>query len=224
MELKMHHATKAKAEKLVAMLAAEYPALTLNEVAREDDAERLDHFTVTHADGETIYEGPKVPELADLLETCEDMDLDPETHSEEDEEELKVSGSVVPENYRRTYREVSSTGQSCGDWLAEQLAMDTLDAAGKFVVGDFDAILNNNEVDMTGKWASLPQSGQKGWIGRYRMNGRQVLEKAVLISGVYKDATASVHFPPTEWLQTMAAKHAKWLERETKAAKEAVGA
>ena len=77
---------------------------------------------------------------------------------------------------------------------------------------------------MTGKWASLPTSGQKGWIGRYRMNGRQVLEKAVLISGVYKDTTGTAHTPSEEWMATMTRKHEKWLERETKAAKEAVGA
>ena len=213
----LHHARLAKVTKLADILAAEYPGLSL--VANIGELDRVDLFLVTGVDeaGETVavYEGKEVPELADLLESAEDLGVDPEQGAGDGDDEPKASGSVVHEGYRAKYREVSSTKQSCGDWLAEQLAIDTM-ADGQFQVADFDAILSNNSVDRTGAWARLPQSGQKGWVGRWRMNGRQILEKVVALTGVYLDATGAKHEPEAGWLAGMRTKHAKWIEKQAK--------
>ena len=220
---KLHHATRAKAEKLSAILAAEYPVLSLQPTYNEDES-AITSWTVIatmpeEEEATTIYEGAKVPDLADVLDACDDAGIDPETEVEDDEP--KASGSVVPENYRRQYREASSNGQTCGDWLAERLVADTHSIDG-FRVDDFTAILSANGVDMTTKWAQLPMSGQKGWIGRYRMNGRQVLEKIVALSGVYIDHTGSKVAPHADWLEAMRGKHAKWIAKQEKAAKAAL--
>ena len=221
---KIHHATRAKAEKLSAILAAEYPVLSLHPTYNEDES-AIEGWTVIAAmpddeEATIIYEGAKVPDLADVLEACDDAGIDPETEVADDEEP-KASGSVVPENYRRQYREASSNGQTCGDWLAEILVGDTHGIDG-FRVDDFTAILSANGVDMTTKWAQLPMSGQKGWIGRYRMNGRQVLEKIVALRQTYIDAMGNEITPPTAWLLGMREKHSKWIAKQEKAAKAAL--
>lgn len=224
--ISMHHATRAKALKLATTLAAEYPRLTLTAIA--DDNDVCAGFRVVFAEDtdeeQEIYEGPKVPSLAVILDTCAEEDLDPSA-VDEDEDEPKASGSVVPEAYRAKYRAESSTGRCNGDWLAEQLAMDTLDHEGKLNVDDFVAVLLNNGINLTGKWAMLRFSGGRGWQGRFRMNGRQVLEKAVAKSGVYADTTGTRHVPDEDFLADMRTKHAKWLAKEAKreaAATEAV--
>lgn len=222
--VKIHHATRAKAEKLSAILAAEYPVLSLHPAYNEDETAVTTWVVIATMPDEdettTIYEGAKVPDLADVLEACDDAGIDPETEVADDEEP-KTSGSVVPENYRVQYRAASSNGQTCGDWLAERLVADTHGIEG-FRVDDFTAILNANGVDMSAKWAQLPMSGQKGWIGRYRMNGRQVLEKIVALVGFYIDHTGAKCLPHAEWLTSMRSKHSKWIAKQEKAAKAAL--
>ncbi len=223
-EIRLHHATRAKAEKLQAMLAAEYPALTLLALVGDAavDGWRVEYLRGTDEEAE-VYEGPKVPDLADLLATCEDGGYDPEAKPEgADEDEEKLSGSVVPEHYRAQYREMSSNGQTCGDWLAEWLVNETHTLDG-FNVEEFTAILSANEVDMTMPWAKLPESGQKGWVGRYRMNGRQTLEKIVALLGVVKDARGGTHEVPAADLAKLRTKHEKWIAKQEKAAKAALG-
>jgi hypothetical protein len=225
-DIQMHHATRAKAQKLADMLAAEYGKLTLSVVTDANDV--LTGWAVIYAaDGDiedpvTIYEGPKVPSLAVLLDTCAEEGLDPTV---EEEEEPSAPGSVVPEKYRAEYRLNSSTGRSNGDWLAEQLANDTLDAKGNLVMDDFIAVLERNAGPLTGKWAALRFGGGRGWQGRFRMNGRQVLEKLVTKAQAYVDATGQTLTPSADWLADMATKHGKWLAKEAKreaAATEAV--
>lgn len=231
-EIQMHHATRAKAAKLHDMLAAEYPALTLIAVAGDE----IDHETHTHSlqgfkvtaavavdrTGDdmqdetdiTIYEGEKVPSLAMILDTCAEEDIDPV--GDEDEDDARPSGSVVPESYRTAYRTASTTGRSNGDWLAERLAADTLNADGVLIIDDFVAILSANGVDMTGKWAQMRFTQSRGWQGRFRMNGRQVLEKMVAKAGVYIDHTGTEITPHGDWLDITRGKHAKWLAKEAK--------
>lgn len=233
--IRMHHATRAKATKLAATLLAEYPKLTLEVI----DGDDIDHevytnecggFVVTHDGGEEVYSGDKVPELAEILDTAIEMSLELESYEEEEE---KPSGSVVPEEYRIQYKEKSSNGQTCGDWLAEFLVGQTHNAQG-FNVEDFTAILNANGVDMTAKWAKLPESGQPGWTGRYRMNGRQVLERLVAERGWINGMVDRFVVPEPD-MAILRAKHAKHLakldramakaaEAATKAAAEATAA
>jgi len=218
---KIHHATRAKAEKLASILAAEYPVLSLHP-AYDDECTLVTGWLViatmpNDEDTTTIYEGAKVPDLADLLDACEEADIDPETEIDGEDDEPKASGSVVPENYRAQYRAASSNGQTCGDWLAERLVADTHGIDG-FNVEDFPAILSANGVDMSSKWAQLPYSGQKGWIGRYRMNGRQVLEKIVALTGIYMDNMGAKCTPHADWLEITRGKHAKWIAKQEKSA------
>lgn len=217
-EVKMHHATRAKAGKLAAMLAAEYPALSLDVSTSSDDEgnETLEFFVVLHNEDFHVYDSPKVPNLADILDHCADAGVDPTDTGEEDEdEEFARGGSVVPEKYRTAYILASSNGQTCGDWLAETLTALTHGAKG-FVVAEFAAILDANAVDQTKKWASLPTSGQAGWVGRWRMNGRQALEKVVALTGVLHTQNGPIQ-APEEALEVLRAKHAKWLAKQAKA-------
>lgn len=222
-EVTMHGNTRKAADRLASLLEAEYPALRLVPQApeNEDGKFRLVAWSVLHmgdatdeAEGTEVYHGDKLPSVAELLDACEDEGLDPEYTSEEEEPE--ASGSVVADEYRRLYKEASSNGQTCGDWLAERLVDDTHGADG-FNPEDFTQILSNNGVDLSAKWAKLPYSGQKGWVGRYRMNGRQVLEKVIALRGIYVDGIGTEVTPPLGWLADTRAKHAKWLEKERKA-------
>tara|TARA_B100001179_G_scaffold223739_1_gene201644 strand:+ start:10176 stop:10919 length:744 start_codon:yes stop_codon:yes gene_type:complete len=217
----MHHATRAKMDKLVALLAAEYPALHITPAA--DEIGKLTHFETTHttpeSDEETehtvvVLTTKKVPELADIFAACEDANLDPEAGADEPDD--KPTSSIVPETYRRMYRENSSTGRSNGDWLAERLAVDCLNADGKLVIEDFTTILEKNGVDMSGKWAQARHNPENGGSGRYRMNGRQVLEKVLAKSGIYIGHDGSEHQPDAEFLADIRTKHAKWLAKEAK--------
>ena len=214
--IKIHHATRAKAERLTDMLQAEYPALSLRHELNEDASRVTGWMVVATADDTetTIYEGDKLPDIADLLDACDEHGIDPEAGAEE---ERKPSGTVVAEHYRTQYREASSNKQTCGDWLAERLVADTHGPEG-FMVDDFTNILNANGVDMSAKWAQLPYSGQKGWIGRYRMNGRQVLEKTVALTGVYRDHQGNEVEPEAGFLAAMRTKHAKWIAKQEKLA------
>jgi hypothetical protein len=211
---KVHHATRAKADKLAAMLAAEYPAISLGAEYTEDET-AVTGYWANHvaADGtiEGLYEGDKVPDIATLLDACEDAGLDPE----EGAEEPKVSGSVVPETYRKRYQSASSNGQTCGDWLAEFLVSET-HTGGVFSHEAFTELLVSNNVDMTKRWAQLPVSGQQGWVGRYRMNGRQVLEKIVAKQGFVLDASGTRYDVPEAAMSILRDKHAKWLAKEAK--------
>jgi len=212
---KIHHATRAKAERLASLLQAEYPALQLRATHNEDESQVVGWLVVATTEGEeqTIYEGDKLPEIADLLDACDEAGIDPEAGAEEE----KPSGSVVQDHYRIQYREASSNKQTCGDWLAERLVADTHGPNG-FMVDDLTAILSANGLDMSAKWAQLPYSGQKGWIGRYRMNGRQVLEKHVAMAGIYIDQTGARVKPHADWLAGMRTKHAKWIAKQEKLA------
>lgn len=223
-EVTMHHATRGKAAKLATTLAAEYGRLTLLPIVENDSAVGFRVvFDLGGDEEQEVYSGDKVPGLALVLDTCAEEGIDPTPI--EEEEESRVSGSVVPAKYRDEYRLASTTGRSNGDWLAEQLANDTLDSEGKLNLDDFVAVLERNGVALTGKWAALRFSGGRGWQGRFRMNGRQVLEKHVVKTGVYIDTTGGALKPSEAWMTDMGAKHVKWLAKEAKreaAATEAV--
>jgi len=204
-------------EKLQGILAAEYPALEVAPIGNEIG--KLDRFVTSWTDGADedrviVLTTKKVPEIADIFAACDDMDLDPEAL--EAEEEDRTSSSIVPEHFRKLYRENSSTGRSNGDWLAERLATDTLGAKDKFIVEYFTQVLENNGVDLSGKWAQARFNLANGGSGRYRMNGRQVMEKTVAKQGVYFDALQVEHEVPADFLATLRSKHAKWLEKEAK--------
>lgn len=227
-EIRMHHATRAKAAKLAALFEAEYPRLSLVAV----EGEETDHEIYTHELGgfevqvdedNVLLESEKVPELADVLDACAEQEIDP-TKDDEEEEEPEFSGSVVKEKYRAAYREASTNGQTCGDWLAERLVDDTTGGAGKLDIDELVAVFEANGVDLSAKWAVARHTGTRGWQGRFRMSGRIVLEKVVVLRGTYISTGGMVVEPPAVWLEAMEAKHEKWLRKERKAAAAALEA
>lgn len=164
-------------------IALEYPQVEVR--AAKEDGSRW----AVSCGGETI----KAPTLAEAWKKAlADSDFcdavrEAEKEAEAEEEERVVSSISVLRRYREVYAERGNPNH-CGDWIALQLE-------GQFVTSDpetgrpvfdheaFAAMLIENGVDMSGKWADLPNSGTRGWQGRYRMNGRQKLEVVVAKRG-----------------------------------------
>ena len=227
----VHHATRATALRLAQTLEVEYPRLALKPLFDTDtpDAESRVTGWLVIGNFEEVVEilrTVRVPHLADVLADCTDLGYDPEEPINEAEEEAeKASGNnIVKEKYRQRYAEVSSTGQSCGDWLAEWLALQTMQG-DKFQPDAFKMILDANDIDQSGAWGRLLESGQKGAVGRWRMNGRQILEKQVALVGYVKGPLSDPVFPPAEAVEILRARHAKWIAKEEKrilAAKQAI--
>lgn len=218
--LTIHHATKAKALRLQAAFEADYPALRLEPIVEGGVLVGWLFIHTGEVQEETdVLQVSKLPDLQDVLEACDEMDLDPELGFEEEEQ----PGSIVDEHYRVHYREVSSTKRSNGDWLAEWLADHTLASDLKLSFEALEAIFSANGLDLTAPWARAAETQSKGWQGRYRMNGRQVLERIVALNGFVKAADGTVHEVPAEDLAILRGKHAKWVAKQEKATKEAVG-
>ena len=211
---RVHHATVGKAIRLADMLAAEYPALSLE---GETDGLIVTEYRVI-AGGETIVSEAGVPDISDILDACEENGIDPEEapEAEADDEGERVPSSVVPAEYAQRYREASSTGTTCGDWLAEILV--ELTTVGKRLnVEILTAIFAANGLDMTAKWARLPLTGARGWQGRYRMNGRQVLERIVSERGYLVGPDGVRHEVPADAMAVLRVRHEKWLAKRAKA-------
>jgi len=190
-DARLHHATKTKADKQADTLAAEYPILSI-EPQYQDEIFVTGFQYIWGADTEgravvLTTQEPKVAELADILEACDEAGLDPEELDANFDEQ---GGSVVDVHYRNLYKEVSTNGQTCGDWLAEWLTTETASPDG-CNFEDLEAIFSANGLDLTAKWAMAKETGSRGWKGRYRMNGRQVLEKAVAKAGFVRNAQGS---------------------------------
>lgn len=118
-----------------------------------------------------------------------------------DEEQTSV---IVAPEYKQQYRERGNLNH-CGDWLAELLARECTVMVGKrerFSVETFQSIIRENKVDETGAWAKLPASGQPGWQGRYRMNGRQKLAVKIAQTGQLL-ISGSHAVVPRDWLEDM---------------------
>ena len=135
------------------------------------------------------------------------------------EEDGPKKVSPFAAKYQSAYR-AAGHPTHCGDWLAKELEGTFVGEAG-FDPDHFTLLLEANDVPMVGKWADLPTSGQKGWVGRYRANGRQKLEMRVIETGVlilpaYKGseeiilkATGKDGAEMRDWLISKAAKHHK---------------
>ncbi len=112
--------------------------------------------------------------------------------------------------YRELYEERGNPDH-CGDWLAKELEgrfRYEKDGEDRFDHEAFTEVLKENGVSLTGKWADLPNSGQHGWPGRYRMTGRLQLEIEVTNNGVLKIEGESIK-PPMDWINEMLEKHNK---------------
>lgn len=187
------------------MFSLEYPALEL--VQTDDDFvvqhEGDDIVAIEPAGGYIIQAGDFKELLADALETCQELEIDPTEGYDEDE----GVPTVVHPKYKRQYREAGHPDH-CGDWIASTLEFEFEDDDGNFDADDFTQFLILNGVEMTGKWASLPNSGQRGWKGRYRMNGRQKLEFQIAKTGKLFLRNVE-HTVPESVLAELRAKHPK---------------
>lgn len=216
--VKLHHTRKTKLLKLALAFEADYPALSMTAFYNDDESQIVkvvvSHTGIESGEEQSIgdFTVDEIPAIGDILEWADECGVDPEEGYEEDE----PSGSVVPESYRAAYKANEATiGQSCGDWLAVWLEGETASLNG-FDVDAFQAILDASEVDNNGKWASLPQSGQRGWVGRWRMNGRQQLEKVIARTGFLWDANGKRVEVPEAFLAEMQGKHVAYLNKLAK--------
>ena len=160
----------------------------------------------------TVDDGPLDHDnlLADILEAAEAEGIDAEAGLEEAEEEEAAARVVVAERYKQAYAERGNRNH-CGDWLAKTLDGQfdmSVDGVLRFDTDAFTTCLIENGVELVGKWAALPSSGQKGWVGRYRMNGRQRLEFQVAKNGVLTLRGDAIEVP-AEDLEELRRKHPK---------------
>lgn len=122
--------------------------------------------------------------------------------------EYALKKSVIEDAIKEAVKEYHNPNCN-SDWLAKELAgqFNYVDNGTiRFDHKAFTRVLVDNGVDLTGKWAGLPESGQRGWIVRYRMNGRHRLEIEVVRNGVLKLKGKELK-PPKAWLNEMQEKH-----------------
>lgn len=165
----------------------EYPAMTVG-----FDLESGFWVTTHHddIDVEIVTRSPDVPDLADVLELCEDKGLDPEIGVDDVE---APTGSVVKEEYKVRYR---PHGGTSGDWLAKQL--DTFkNKSGQLDIESFLDMCAANGVDISGAWAV---EGNRGWQGRARMTGRIKLAVQVALNNELVIGKTKIT-PPKSWVK-----------------------
>lgn len=187
----------------------EYPALVVS-FDTEGGAYALYHSSDDFQNPVHWFEEGQ-PELTDVLEVVEELELELGTVEYKE---------VVPQKYKILYAERGNPNH-CGDWLAlwlsEALTIEGIvegtTKTGKpskrkkksFDLDGFRALLDANGVDMSGKWA---HSQARGWQGRFRMNGRQLLEIRILEqNGVLFTAEGEQIQAPAQWLQDIAERH-----------------
>ena len=194
------------AAELEKMLRAEYPALRLANEGCE----------VRGPEDMVIYEGDTLPSLATLLEVCENLEIDP-TEGLEDEQPEVV---VVKAKYKIEYA-ARGNPDNCGDELAQLLDGMFVTQKGEdpeaFDWQVFESFLVLNGVDISGKWATLPSTGGRGWQGRYRMNGRQKLEQVIAERGTVILLDKREIKMSAETIETFRERHSRVLEKRAKA-------
>lgn len=192
------------------VVRTDYPGLRMLQV--EGDARVLDASEDNASSFYTVDAGPLDHDnlLADILEAAEAEGIDAEAGLEEADEEASAARVVVAERYKQAYAERGNRNH-CGDWLAKTLDGEfdmSVDGVLRFDTDAFTTCLIENGVEMVGKWAALPSSGQKGWVGRYRMNGRQRLEFQVAKRGILTLRGTDIEVP-AEDLAILRNKHPK---------------
>ena len=126
---------------------------------------------VAYKEGTPAADCPYLEESDDFARWNEDWDTAADEASAEETKEAKV-GSVVTNRYRAQYSEMGHPTH-CGDELAVLLNAICQNKAGTNLEM-FTAICAANGVDLT-----RYKSNSKGWQGRLRMTGRNLLSKKV---------------------------------------------
>jgi hypothetical protein len=179
---------------------AEHPGVRI----KQEDGDYV-AFDATDADYPMRHtEIARDPDYTDLFESITEW-LASGAGSEDadgDEDEPSEVHSVVPDKYKKLYRERGNPNH-CGDWLAEQLARLCRVMDGKKETTDLDrleAIANANGVAPE-RYGRLGIA-TNGWQGRFRMTVRNLLtprvaEKGFLFvpEGCGVDADANLQAP-----------------------------
>ena len=156
------------------------------EIAVAQSARNEDFFSIPEALRRTD-DAPSVTPTPAPATDASDADPRSDDAPETEDDDERGPRTVVKEAYRAEYRKRTKKGTHCNDYLAQMLE-DVFVDGKKFDTDTFTLCLAANNVPLVGKWAALPSSGQKGWQGRYRMNGRLQLERIVV-------ATARIVMP-----------------------------
>jgi len=114
----------------------------------------------------------KAAVLADALERCEELGIDPEAGYEEPED----TGQIVPSKYRTEYAEAGHP-DDCGDFLAEY--------SRGLALEEFIAMCAENGVVPTAKLNKAMDIQTRGWQGRVRMSMGLMLRKAIEMNGEF---------------------------------------
>lgn len=109
------------------------------------------------------------------------MEVDEERSEEGGEDggaaDVEVDKSVVKAEYRARYAEAGHPAH-CGDELAVLINQLCLPEKGEFDIARFETICKANEVDL-----SKYNRTNRGWQGRLRMTGRNILAGKVFANG-----------------------------------------
>lgn len=192
---------------LQARFAPEYPGI---EVA--EDQVTLGEIEMELEEGFDIDDA-----FASFLDMCTEAGVDPSGNGEEEEDE-EEHGSIVPDKYKEEYAARGDVNH-CGDWLALTLKghFEVKGETGRptFNSYAFADFLVANGVDMNGRWASLLHSDDPSAKGRFRMNGRQKLEKRLVETEVLVLGDNKIKVDP-EWLAAMRVRHPATKPKKTK--------
>lgn len=117
----------------------------------------------------------------------------------------KGTGSVVKDRYRAKYAEAGHPTH-CGDWLANTLN-EVVQNKGGTNLDLFEDICNLNGVSLE----KLNRTS-RGWQGRFRMTGRNMLARKVYANGgklILPDTMGGEKQAPSEWMSAQKFKLAK---------------
>lgn len=158
--------------------------------------------------GDCPYNSEDEDQYDDFVRWNEEWDA----AADEATDEEGTGGTVVAEKFRARYSEAGHPTH-CGDWLAETLNGIVLNKAGTNIEL-FEAIANLNGVDLS----KYKREG-RGWEGRLRMTGRNLMAKRVFTNGgklALPETLGSVRQAPEEWMAAMGKRYKSKPAEQTK--------
>jgi hypothetical protein len=175
------------------------------DVARSAEGVALDG-AIAYKEGTPAGDNPYFPKSdededdAALIALAEEWDAAWDDAADEAEDDKSDGGSVVKSTYRALYAEQGHPNH-CGDWLAETL--NALCQTNKGIdLARFEAICAANGVDL-----SKYNRETRGWEGRLRMTGRNMLAKKIYNAG-------GILKTPIEGADPEYKAPAQWMERQ----------
>lgn len=173
------------------------PESKVDNIARSDKGVALDG-AIAYAEGTLSADCPFSSEDEEEYDQFVEWNDAWDAAADAKAEEEPQGGSVVKEKYRAIYAERGHPTH-CGDWLAQLLNNLVL---GKKAtdIARFEAICAANGVDL-----SKYKHEGKGWEGRLRMTGRNLLAKKVFFAGgvlqVPNGEVVDTYTAPADWMQ-----------------------